>query len=137
MLKYPVILEKDDDNVLVTSPDFPELTTFGMDREEAIARAVDALEESIASRIHDGQDVPLPSQGMETAVLPTLTTVKVLLYRGMREQGIGKAELARRLGWHLPQVDRVLDVQHNSRMDLMDAAMGAIGRNLYVRDSNR
>ena len=67
MLKYPVILEKDDDNVLVTSPDFPELTTFGMDREEAIARAVDALEESIASRIHDGQDVPLPSQGMETA----------------------------------------------------------------------
>ena len=53
----------------------------------------------------------------------------------MQEQGIGKAELARRLGWHLPQVDRVLDVRHNSRMDQMDAAMGAIGRALYVRDS--
>ncbi len=135
MLKYPVKLEKDDDTVLVTSPDFPELTTFGMDRDEAIARAVDALEEAIAGRIHDGRDVPLPSQGRHAALLPTLTTVKVLLYRGMRDQGIGKAELARRLGWHLPQVDRVLDVQHNSRMDLMDAAMSAIGRNLYVRDS--
>ena len=137
MLKYPVILEKDDDTVLVTSPDFPEITTFGTDRDEAIARAVDALEESIASRIHDGQDVPLPSQGRDAAMLPTLTAVKVMLYRGMREQGIGKAELARRLGWHLPQVDRVLDVQHHSRMDQMDAAMGAIGRKLYVRDSNR
>ena len=68
-------------------------------------------------------------------MLPTLTAVKVMLYRGMREQCIGKAELARRLGWHLPQVDRVLDVQHHSRMDQMDAAMSAIGRHLYVRDS--
>ena len=133
MLKYPVILEKDDESVLVTSPDFPELTTFGMDRDEAIARAVDALEEAIASRIHDGQDVPLPSRGRDATVLPTLTAVKVMLYRGMREQGIGKAELARRLGWHLPQVDRVLDVQHNSRMDQMDAAMGAIGRHVLVK----
>ena len=32
------------------------------------------------------------------ATLPTLTAIKVVLYRGMREQGIGKAELARRLG---------------------------------------
>lgn len=135
MLQYPVVLEADDDSVLVTSPDFPELTTFGMDREEAIARAADALEEAIAARIHDGLDIPLPSKGRDVAALPTLTTVKVMLYRGMREQGIGKAELARRLGWHLPQVDRVLDVQHNSRMDQMDAALGAIGRHLCVRDS--
>lgn len=135
MLQYPVVLEDDDDSVLVTSPDFPELTTFGMDREEAIARAADALEEAIAARIHDGLDIPLPSEGRDAALLPTLTTIKVMLYRGMKEQGVGKAELARRLGWHLPQVDRVLDVQHNSRMDQMDAAMGAIGRHLYVRDS--
>lgn len=139
MLKYPVALEIDDNTVQVISPDFPELNTFGMDPEEAIARASDALEEAIAARIHDGLDIPLPStsKGRDVAVLPTLTAVKVMLYRGMREQGIGKAELARRLGWHLPQVDRVLDVQHNSRMDQMDAAMGAIGRNLYVRDSIR
>jgi len=135
MLQYPVLLEDDDDSVLVTSPDFPELTTFGMDREEAIARAADALEEAIAARIPDGLDIPLPSEGRDVALLPTLTTIKVMLYRGMKEQGVGKAELARRLGWHLPQVDRVLDVQHNSRMDQMDAAMGAIGRHLYVRDS--
>ena len=33
------LLEDDDDAVLVTSPDFPELTTFGVDRDEAVARA--------------------------------------------------------------------------------------------------
>ena len=135
MLTYPILLEEDDGTLLATSPDFPELTTFGMDRAEALARAVDALEEAIAARIHDGREIPSPSPGPETAVLPTLTAIKVMLYQGMREQGIGKAELARRLGWHLPQVDRVLDVQHNSRMDQLDAALGAIGRHLHVRTS--
>ena len=133
MLEYPVTLGDDDGMVLATSPDFPELTTFGDDREEAIARTVQALEEAIAARIHDRRDIPYPSQGDTYATLPTLTAVKVMLYRRMGEQGIGKAELARRLGWHLPQVDRVLDIQHHSRMDQMDAALAAIGCQLQVK----
>ena len=132
MLVYPINLEDDDGTGLATSPDFPELTTFGEDSEEAIARAVHALEEAIAARIHDRRDIPVPSRGGINAVLPTLTSVKVMLYQGMREQDVGKAELARRLGWHLPQVDRVLDVQHRSRLDQMDAALGAIGQRLHV-----
>ncbi len=132
MLSYPIALDDDDGTILVTSPDFPELTTFGEDRDEALSRAVDALEEAIAARIHDRKDIPPPSHGDTYALLPTLTSVKVMLYQGMRDQGVGKAELARRLGWHLPQVDRVLDVQHRSRLDQMDAALGAIGRRLHV-----
>ena len=132
MLSYPILLEPDDGAVLATSPDFPELTTFGDDRAEALTRAVDALEEAIAARIHRGLDIPAPSSGPDRAVVPTLTAIKVILYQGMRDQGIGKAELARRLGWHLPQVDRVLDVRHRSRLDRMDAALGAIGRHLEV-----
>ena len=132
MLAYPITLDDDDGTLLATSPDFPEVTTFGDDPEEAVARAVHALEEAMAARIHDRKDIPTPSQGQTYAVLPTLTSVKVMLYQGMRDQGVGKAELARRLGWHMPQVDRVLDVQHRSRLDMMDAALGAIGQRLHV-----
>ena len=78
------------------------------------------------------EDVPHPSEGRRRVALPTLTAVKVLLYQGMRDQNVGKAELARRLGWHLPQVDRVLDVQHHSRLEQMDAALRAIGLRLHV-----
>ena len=135
MLAYPINLEDDDGTVLATSPDFPELTTFGEDQDEAVARAADAIEEAIAARIHDGKDIPTPTKGAVYAALPTLTTVKVMLYQGMRDQGIGKAELARRLSWHLPQVDRVLDIQHHSRLDQMDAALAAIGQQLHVSAS--
>ena len=84
MLAYPIKLEDDDGTVLATSPDFPELTTFGDDCEEAIARAVHALEEAIAARVHDRRDIPAPSQGDTNAVLPTLTSVKVTLYSVFR-----------------------------------------------------
>ena len=87
MLFYRVLLEEDDGTFLTTSPDFPELTTFGEDRDEAVYRASDALEEAIAARIHDGKDVPLPSRGAVFAALPTLTAIKVMLYREMRAQG--------------------------------------------------
>ena len=139
MLSYPIELEDDDGTVLATSPDFPELATFGEDREEALARAVGALEEAVAARIHDGRDVPSPSGGEDRIALPTLTAVKVILYQGMKDQGVGKAELARRLGWRLPQVGRVLDVRRRSRLDRMDAALGAIGLRLQVsaKDASR
>ena len=133
MLSYPIHIENDGTSLLVTSIDFPELTTFGYDRAEAQARTLDDLQEAIAARIHDRRDIPLPSPGGNVLItLPTLTAVKVILYQGMRDQGISKTDLARRLGWHLPQVDRVLNVNHNSRLDQMDAALQAIGCRLSV-----
>lgn len=78
MLAYPITLEDDDGTIMARSPDFPELTTFGDDREEALARAVDALEEAIAARIHDRRDIPAPSRGEHYAVIrnPTYTTAR-------------------------------------------------------------
>ena len=133
MLEYPIELQDDDASVLATSVDFPELATFGEDRTDAESHALDALQEAIAARIHDRRDIPSSSAGGNVRItLPTLTAVKVILYQGMRDQGISKTDLARRLGWHLPQVDRVLNVNHNSRLDQMDAALQAIGRRLQV-----
>ena len=137
MLTYPIQLEEDEYSVMATSPDFPELTTFGDDRDDALMHAVDALEEAMAGRTHAGLDIPSPSRGEIRVGLPSLTAVKVILYQGMRDDGVGKAELARRLGWHLPQVDRVLDIQHHSRMEQMDAALGVIGRKLHVSAGSR
>ena len=97
MLSYPIVLKDDEGALLVTSPDFPELTTFGEDRQVAIARAVDALEEAIAARMYSRLSIPTPTTGEVYATLPTLTTVKLMLYPGMRDRGVGKAELARRL----------------------------------------
>lgn len=81
MLAYPVILESDADYIMVTSPDFPELTTFGDDRNEALMRAVDAFEEAIAARIYDNRNIPKPSEGKPIIELPIRTVKKIVAYQ--------------------------------------------------------
>lgn len=63
-IEYPVHLQPDDnDTIMVTSPDFPELVTFGEDRAEALRHAVGAFEEAMAARRASGNDIPGPSAG--------------------------------------------------------------------------
>jgi antitoxin HicB len=134
-LNYPVKMEADDnDTIRVSFPDFPEAHTFGDDREEALGRAADALATAIDAYIKDRRPIPRPSTGAgaETVTVPALTAVKVQLYETMRQSGIGKAQLATRLNWHLPQVDRLLDVYHGSRLDQLETAFSALGKRMVV-----
>jgi len=63
-LRYPVKLEADDNGtVLATCPSLPEVTTFGEDDADALAHAVGAIEEALAARIADGEDIPPPPAG--------------------------------------------------------------------------
>ena len=84
MLAYPIRIEEDEGTVLATSPDFPESTTFGDSRDDALTHAVDALEEAIAARIHAGLDILQSSTGDALVGLPSLTAVKVILYQGRK-----------------------------------------------------
>ncbi|MDN5870993.1 MAG: type II toxin-antitoxin system HicB family antitoxin [Nitrococcus sp.] len=136
MSAYPAtLLSVTNDTVLVTFPDFPEAATFGEDEVNALGRAAGALEEVIACRMADCEELPRPSavgQGQHGVRLSALTAAKVLLYQEMRAQGVRKAELARRLHWHMPQVDRLLDLNHASRLDQIEAALAALGKRLEV-----
>jgi antitoxin HicB len=126
MLAYPVDLERETNgSLLVTFPDFTEAVTFGDDEDDALLRALEALETVLAGRIDDrgGGPAPLTGFGRPCVILPALTAAKVLLYRAMREAGVRKADLARRLGWHGPQIDRLLDLNHASRLDQIEAAL--------------
>ncbi len=132
MLHYPVKLTTEGESILVDFPDFPEAHTFGDTREEALRRASDALLTVIEAYMKDRQRLPLPSRGKLTVNVPPLAVPKIELYKAMQQKRITKAELGRRLGWHMPQVDRILDVRHASRMDRLQQALQAVDRRLEV-----
>jgi antitoxin HicB len=136
MLRYSVKLSTDTNGtILADVPAVPEAHTFGDDREEALARAVDAIESALMLYIEDRQDIP-PADAVPKSrtyvSLPALTEAKLALYTAMRAGKIGKADLARRLNCHLPQVDRLLDLRHASRLDQLEAAFRALGKQLSV-----
>jgi antitoxin HicB len=135
MFDYPVILTPDTGTVLVTFPDVPEAITFGMDEDEALLQAVDALETGLSFYVEARKPLPVPSPaaGRPTVCPSALECAKLGVYQAMTEQGLRKTDLARRLGWHLPQVDRLFDLSHASRFDQIEAAARALGRHIEVR----
>jgi len=122
-----------DDNgaLLVTSPDLPELTTFGESEDDALRAAALAVEEALAARIAVGDDIPQPAGyvGVKKpfVALRAQTAVKVSLYKTLRQCGVTRAELGRRLGWHREQVDRLFRLDHASKLDQMEAAFSVLG----------
>ena len=134
METFPIVFARDEDTVLVTFPDFPQAHTFGDTRAEARRRAVDALETAIIALMSDRKPLPRPSpaRGRTTVSLSSLAAAKVGLYRATRRARVNKAELARRLGWHGPQVDRLLDLRHASRLGQLEEALDAVGARLIV-----
>jgi len=133
MLSYPVKLEKDDnDTFAVSFPDFPEAHTFGVDKADALKRARNTLVTIIDEYVRRWFPIPPPSPGRTRVAVPALTAAKVQLYDIMQRDGIEKAELARRLDWHPPQVDRLFDVFHHSRLDQLEQAFEVLGQHLVV-----
>ncbi|MGZ8218741.1 type II toxin-antitoxin system HicB family antitoxin [Methylomagnum sp.] len=138
MWAYPVILTPDPETraVVVDFPDIPFCHSAGDDEDEALLNAEDALAGALAVYVERRLAIPAPSDpapGQPVVPLSALTAAKALLWNELQAQGVRKAELARRLGWHLPQVDRLLDFGHRSRMDQIELALAALGRRLEVR----
>lgn len=135
MLSYRIKLSRDTyGTILVDIPAVPEAHTFGADRDEARYRAVDTLETALMTYIEDRREIPTADGAgrRDFVTLPARTEAKVGLYQAMRASRGGNAEMARRLNWHLPQVDRPLDLRHASQLDRLEAAFRALGKCLSV-----
>jgi antitoxin HicB len=136
MLAYPVELSLDTNNtILAVVPDLPEALTCGDDEDEALARITEVIEECLADYISLRKPIPVPSRpkrGQKVAIVSALVEMKLAIHQAMLADGVSKAELARRLNCHLPQVDRLLDLGHASRLDQIEAALRVMGKRLSV-----
>lgn len=135
MFKYPVTLTKDGSNFLVTFKDIPEVITFGKNEEAALENAVDALETGLSFYVDARKPLPKPSKakrGQKIISPSALESAKLGVYQAMMDQGIKKAELARRLGWHMPQIDRLFDLKHSSKFDQIEAAATVLGCHIEI-----
>lgn len=79
--------------------------------------------------------IPAPSalqDGEHAIYLPVSVQTKLALYDEMLKQGITKAELARRLSVNQKQVDRLWDLTHSSKLEMLEKAFNAIGKRLAL-----
>jgi antitoxin HicB len=131
---WPVELTPaEEGGFIVHLPDL-DAWTQGDDAPGALAQAEDLLEEWVLGAMAHGHAVPLPSPaaGRQVVALPALAAAKLEVYRAMCDAGLNKRQLAARIGWQPSQVTRLFDGRRASRLDMIEAALAALGRRLVV-----
>ena len=90
----------------------------------------------LSEYINRRREIPVPrkvrGRHIRLVPVPALAEAKIGLYQAMRAAGIRKADLARRLGWQKSQVERLLNLKHSSRLDQIEAALGALRKRLAL-----
>ena len=133
---FPAIIKKDEAGFfLVTFPDIPFAATDGKTMAEALQEARDCLEEAIAVTIADNFDFPFPSsieKRHHAIPLTARMSAKAALYIAVRETGISKSELARRLDVDEKEIRRMLSPKHQTKLPRIERVLSVLGYQLSV-----
>jgi antitoxin HicB len=135
-LAYPATFRRDSrGRVLVSFPDLPEAHTDGRDMSDAVEEAIDCLGSALAFRIAEKSPIPAPSRlkrGQRLVAVPLWIAGKLALFVTMGEQGVNNSELARRLGVRETVIRRMLDPDHDTKSEKIQAALEALGKRIVV-----
>lgn len=124
-----------DGRVFVEFVDLPRVATDGKDDREAVEEAMDALGSELSIRLSRREEIPPPSvarRGQRLVPVPLWLAPKLALYLAMRDQQVNNSELARRLGVHERVIRRMLDPEHASKAEKIQAALAAMGKHLTI-----
>jgi antitoxin HicB len=133
---YPVIFSEDQNGTIIARvPDVPGTMTVGGNRAEALERVRGAIIVMLAARMQDHQPIPRPSKAaraQRVTLLSPLVAAKLSLYEAMRARRVAQSDLAQKLGWDAARVRRVLDLRRRSKLEDIEAALGALGKRLVI-----
>ena len=135
---YPCTIDgnQDDGNGFVVSfPDIPGAHTGGKTFKEAIILAEDCMVVALSCYVDLGHELPTPSpfqDGQELLTVQPVIAAQLDLYTAMREQGVSRADLAKRLGVGNDDVDRLLSLDYCTPIGQVLQALKAVGCELAV-----
>ena len=124
-----------DGRILVEFVDLPRVATDGKDNREAMEEAIDALGSDLSIRLSRREEIPASSaakRGERQVPVPLWLAPKLALYLAMRDQHVNNSELARRLAVHERVIRRMLDPEHASKAEKIQAALAALGKQMTV-----
>ena len=134
-MKYPVIIKKDTSGYSVKFRDIPEALTCGDTEEEALEMASDALLTAFEFYFEDDRTIPNPSKpkaGEKTVTVPAGVAAKILLLNEMLSSGVSRVELARRMHTRPQEVQRIINLEHATKIDTIHRALSALGKELHI-----
>lgn len=133
---YPVELRQEAGEFHAYTSFMPEAIASGRDEAEALTEMGHAIAAAVRGRIKDGMDLPVPNLARQaerhSVALTARLAAKAAVYSAWKESGMSKVALAERVGRSEVEVRRILDPDHGTKLDQMEAAAAALGGRLVV-----
>lgn len=120
---------------IVTFPDVPEAITFGDDLADARTSAAEALGLALRGYLVLGRPLPkavAKRKGLVAVPVNAATALKLAVVEAFNASGLSKSELARRLGKAEGEARRILDPDHPTKVQALEAALAALGKEIVV-----
>ena len=134
--EYAVSVIQTEGRYTVRCRDLPQLKATSDDMASSIGLAEERIECTFSDYMLAGKELPTPSKPVEGEhlVTPTAeTTAKAALHAAMRDTGITKVQLARRLDVDEKEVRLMLDPHYKSKLSKISRSIAVLGRRLVIR----
>jgi antitoxin HicB len=137
MFSYPITIVCNASSMHYqgTCRDFPSIRCIAPTEEGVLSQAQKIIINNIAALIL--RRLPIPEGSEPEAVekeihLPVLIAMKAALHNSLLESGTRRTHLARQLGIHAPQMSRLLDLNHFSRVEMLERALLLSGKHIRL-----
>ncbi|MBL8573309.1 MAG: hypothetical protein JNM13_06495 [Hyphomicrobiaceae bacterium] len=115
--------------------DFPEAIASGANFEEALAEAEGALAAVARMRLKRRSLLPTPSpllQGEQLVYLPATLAAKAVVIGSLVASRLSIAGFAERMDVHETEARRIVDPDHATKLDRLEAAARALGSRMII-----
>jgi antitoxin HicB len=136
MYQYPITIHEEAGSYWSTCPDIPEAHSAGDTREALQKSAAEGIKLALTIYVDQGRRIPAGSPataGQPTIWLPAQVVAKIVLWNEMCEKGMRVADLARTLQLSHTVAARLVDFEHNSKIEQIETALSRLGRRILVQ----
>jgi len=135
MVNYPITVHEENGHFWSSCKDLPEAHSAGDTLDELLANAVEGIQLALSIYVDQGRSIPeasAPEPGQYVVHQPVQVIAKAGLWNAMRDANLRVADLARLLGLSHPTASRLVDFQHNSKIEQLETALLALNSGIRV-----
>lgn len=128
-------LKVEDGTDIIKCRDLPELLSWPSEGETLEQWARYAVEDCLMFRMRDGEVIPEasdPEPGEYVVRLTPNEEAKILLHNEMVREHVSRANLAKKANLRLPDVTRLLNLKHKTKIETIVSALNAVGKDLKL-----
>lgn len=133
MYDYKIVAHEENGHFWSSCPDIPEAHSAGDTLEELVKNAAAGIELALSIYVGQGRAIPHASGvGDHHVQLPGVVVAKAILWNQLVITGKSRADLATMLGISPTAAGRLVDFEHTSKLESIEAALAKFGLRLQV-----